>query len=144
MDTLLPRDDAQRDMGAEEAPPAALGPSRQHSWLCQIWCISIIFQFIDVIIIRRRYRDLFQRIRIAPDWVFYLCSATGTVASIFGISIIFTSSWTGGSKFTGQWDMWIASITAASLLVAAVSFYIGQRTLKSDLQDEKIIEVVTN
>ncbi len=110
-----------------------------------VWCISMSILFVDVIIIRRRYRDLFQRIRIAPDWVFYLCSIIGTIASLFGITVNFTSPWTNSlSLTTGQWDIWIASITAASLLVAVVGFYIGQHTLKSDLRDEDIIAVVTN
>jgi len=111
-----------------------------------VWCVSMSFLFIDVIIIRRRYRDLFQRIRLAPVWVFYLCSVVGTIASIFGIVVIFTSPWTNffSPRLWWQWDIWIASIAAASLLVAVVGFYIGQRTLKSDLRDEEIIKVVTN
>jgi len=113
-----------------------------------VWCVSMTFLFIDVLIIRRRYRDLFQRIRLAPGWVFYLCSIIGTIATLFGVTVIFTSPWTNSAQqtllTTWQWDIWIASITAASLLVAVVGFYIGQRTLKSDLRDEEIIEVVTN
>lgn len=114
-----------------------------------VWCVSTSMLFVDVIIIRHRYRDLFQRIRLAPGWVFYLCSVIGTIASLFGITVIFTSPWTNSAYqkpllTTGQWDIWIASIAAASLLVAVVGFYIGQRTLKSDLRDEEIIEVVTN
>ncbi len=108
-----------------------------------VWCVSMTILFVDVIIIRRRYRDLFQCIRLAPVWVFYLCSIIGSIASLFGITVIFTFPWTN-SLTTGQWDIWIASIAAASLLVAVVGFYIGQRTLKSDLRDEEIIEVVTN
>ena len=111
-----------------------------------VWCVSMTFLFIDVIIIRRRHRDLFQRIRLAPVWVFYLCSVVGTIASIFGIVVIFTSPWTNffSARRWWQWDIWIVGITAASLLVAVVSFYIGQRTVKSELRDEEIIEVVTN
>jgi amino acid transporter len=108
-----------------------------------VWCVSMVILFIDVIIIRRRYRDLFQRIRIVSDQVFYLCSIIGTIASLFGIVVIFTSPWTN-SLSPGQWDIWIAGITAASLLVAVVGFYIGQRTVKSDLRDEEMIKVVTN
>ena len=108
-----------------------------------VWCVSMTILFIEVIIIRRRYRDLFQRIRLVPVWVFYLCSIIGTIASIFGIAVIFTSPWTT-TLSTGQWDIWIASIAAASLLVAVVGFFIGQRTLKSELRDEDIIAEVTN
>jgi glutamate:GABA antiporter len=108
-----------------------------------VWCVSMVILFIDVIIIRRHYRDLFQRIRIAPVWVFYLCSIIGTIASLFGIAVIFTFPWTN-SLSTGQWDTWITGITVVSLLVAVVGFFIGQRTVKSDLKDEDIIAEVTN
>ncbi len=110
-----------------------------------VWCVSMSMLFVDVIIIRRRYRDLFQRIRIAPDWVFTLCSIVGTISNGAGIVFIFTSPWTNSlSLTTGQWDICIASFVAASLLVAVVGFYIGRHTLKSDLRDEDIIAVVTN
>jgi len=108
-----------------------------------VWCVSMVILFIDVIIILRRYRDLSQRIRIAPDQVFYLCSIIGTIASLFGIAVIFTSPWTN-SLSTGQWDTWITGITVVSLLVAVVGFFIGQRTVKSELRDEDIIAEVTN
>jgi len=39
-----------------------------------IWCISMIFQFIDVIVIRYKYLEAFTGARLAPDWVFYLAS----------------------------------------------------------------------
>ena len=113
-----------------------------------VWCVSMIILFIDVIIIRRHYRDLFQRIRLAPDWVFYLCSITGTIASGAAITVIFTSPWTNSSQqtplTTAQWDAWITGIAVASLFVAVAGFYIGQHTLKSDLKDEDIIAEVTN
>lgn len=110
-----------------------------------VWCVSMIILFVDVIIIRRHYRELFQRIRLAPGWVFYLCSIIGTIATLFGVTVIFTNPWVGSNIIhTDQWDTWIASITAASMLVAVVGFYIGQRTLKSELRDEEIIKVITN
>src|SRR5207248_10730584 len=49
-----------------------------------IWCISMVILFVDVIIIRRRYHETFMRARLAPDWVFYLCSALGLIASAVG------------------------------------------------------------
>jgi amino acid transporter len=113
-----------------------------------VWCVSMVFLFIDVIFIRRRYGDLFQRKRIAPIWVFYLCSIIGAIASIIGVGVIFISPWTNSPQQTPlttvQWDIWIASITVASLIVAVIGFSIGRSTLKSDLSDEEIITVVTN
>jgi glutamate:GABA antiporter len=113
-----------------------------------VWCVSMIILFVDVIIIRRHYHELFQRIRLAPDWVFYLCSITGTIASGAAIAVIFTSTWTNSSQqtplTTAQWDAWITGIAVASLCVAVAGFYIGQHTFKSDLKDEDIIAEVTN
>jgi glutamate:GABA antiporter len=108
----------------------------------------MVFLFIDVIFIRRRYRDRFLRSRIASDWLFYACSLVGTIASIFGVSVIFISPWTNtpGQVLltTVQWDIWIAGIAVASLLVAVVGFYIGHHIMQSDLSDEDIITIVTN
>ena len=42
-----------------------------------IWCVSMVILFMDVIIIRYKYHETFTRTRLAPDWVFYLCSALG-------------------------------------------------------------------
>jgi amino acid permease len=113
-----------------------------------VWCVSMVFLFMDVIFIQRRYRALFQRKRIAPVWIFYLCSIIGTIASIIGVGVIFISPWTNSPQQTPlttvQWDIWIASITVASLIVAVIGFSIGRSTLKSDLSDEDIITVVTN
>jgi amino acid transporter len=110
--------------------------------LTVIWCVSMIILFVDVIIIHRKYRDTFSRIRFAPDWVFYLCAIVGTFASVFGIYVIFTASWTP-LVTTSVWVTWIIGITLISLIFAAAVFYIGQKTLESDVSDEEIIAEVT-
>jgi hypothetical protein len=51
-----------------------------------IWCISMIFQFIDVIVIRYKYHEVFTDARLAPDWVFYLASLLGLLASGVGLA----------------------------------------------------------
>src|SRR5258708_5163635 len=70
------------------------------------WSMSMIFLFIDVIAIRRKFRDVFARVRLAPDWVFTLCSIVGIVANGVGIVVIFTAPWTNSaqqpSPTTGQ------------------------------------------
>jgi amino acid transporter len=50
-----------------------------------IWCFSMIFQFIDIIVIRYKYHETFVSARLAPDWVFYLCSVLGLLASGIGL-----------------------------------------------------------
>jgi len=107
-----------------------------------IWCVSMVILFIDVIIIRYKYHETFTRTRLAPDWVFYLCSALGLVASFFGVLVIFTNPWTTLMS-TGPWDIWIGGIGVLSLLIGAAIFFIGQATIKGDVSDEEIIAEAT-
>src|SRR5258708_22833499 len=46
-----------------------------------IWRISMIFQFIDIIVVRYKYHEAFAGVRLAPDWVFYLASLLCLLAS---------------------------------------------------------------
>jgi protein-S-isoprenylcysteine O-methyltransferase Ste14 len=102
----------------------------------------MVILFADVIIIRSKFREAFARIRLAPDWVFYLCAIFGLVASAFGVYVTFTNPWiTQLNKF--QWDMWIGGIGVLSLLVGAVLFFVGQATIKSNVSDEEVIAEVT-
>ena len=112
-----------------------------------IWCISMVILFIDIIILRGKYSRIFARVSFVPDWIFYICAVFGSVATVAGIYVIFTSPWTNSAGTylltTAQWDIWIASIAIVSLVVAIVGFYMGRVTIKSDLSDEAIIEEVT-
>src|SRR5713226_531017 len=107
----------------------------------------MIILFFDILIIRRKYADIFSRIRLAPDWLLYICSVCGSIASISAIYVIFTAPWTNPVErihlTTAQWDTWIASIVIISLVVAVFGFYPGRTTTKSDLSDEEIIKEVT-
>ena len=107
-----------------------------------IWCISMVILFIDVISIRQKFQDAFARIRLAPDWVFYLCSITGTIASIFGVYVNFTSPWTKKLS-TAQWNTWVIGIVIISLIVAVIVFFMGRRAIRSDMSDEELIAEVT-
>lgn len=110
-----------------------------------IWCISMVILFVDVIILRRKYRETFSRIQLAPDWVFYLCAVVGAVASGFGVFVIFTGPWTStGDISILQWDLLIGGIALLSLLVGVALFFIGQNAAKKkDLSDEELIAQVT-
>src|SRR5215470_1789354 len=50
-----------------------------------IWCISMIFMFINIIVIRYKYHEAFIGARLAPDWVFYVASLVGLLASGVGL-----------------------------------------------------------
>ena len=106
------------------------------------WSMSMIFLFIDVIAIRRKFRDVFARIHLAPDWIFTLCAIVGTIANGVGIVVIFTKPWTS-SLYTGQWDFWLVGITIIALIVAVVVFFIGQQAIRKGMSDEELIAEVT-
>jgi amino acid transporter len=106
-----------------------------------IWCVSMVILFIDVIIIRYKYHDAFTRARLAPDWVFYLCSVLGLFASAVGVVVTFISPWISQIDNV-QWDLWIGGIGVLSLIIGAVIFFIGQATIKADVSDEEVIAEV--
>jgi amino acid transporter len=108
-----------------------------------IWCVSMVILFIDVIIIRQKYHETFARIRLAPDWVFYLCSVLGLIASAFGVYVTFTGPWTPLIS-SSQWLLWIGGIAALSLIVGIILFFIGRATVRRDVSDEEIIAEVTS
>ncbi|HXZ05322.1 MAG TPA: APC family permease [Ktedonobacteraceae bacterium] len=107
-----------------------------------IWCVSMVILFIDVIIIRYRYHETFTRARLAPDWVFYLCSVLGLIASGFAVYVTFTGPWTPLLN-NQQWVLWIGGIGVISLLIGIAIFFIGQATIKTNVSDEEVIAQVT-
>lgn len=113
-----------------------------------IWCVSMVILFVDVIIIRHKYQETFARIRLAPVWIFYVCSVVGLIATAYGMYVTFTSPWTAAITTiqisTFQWDLWIGGIGVLSLIVGAVLFFIGQATIKSDVTDEEVIAKATS
>ncbi len=96
-----------------------------------------------MIIIRFRFHETFARARLAPDWVFYLCSALGLISSTVAVAVIFISPWIPSLMTTTQWDLWIGGIAVLSLLVGIIVFLIGQATIKTNVSDEEVIAQVT-
>ena len=109
-----------------------------------IWCVSMVILFVDVIIIRYKYHETFTRARLAPDWVFYLCSALGLISSAVGVIVIFISPWIPNLLSSSQWDLWIGSIAILSLIFGGVIFFIGRATVKRDVTDEEVIAKATS
>src|SRR5260370_37794579 len=107
------------------------------------WSMSMIFLFIDVAAIRRKFQGAFARVRLAPDWVFTLFSIAGIVAHGVGIVVIFISPWTNSAQqtpiTTGQCDFWMVGITIIALIGAVVVFFIGQQALRKGMSDQKLI-----
>ncbi len=89
----------------------------------------MVVLFVDVIIIRYRYHETFARARLAPDWVFYLCSVFGLLASGVGVYVTFTGTVDDVIAYN-SWVLWIGSIAVLSLLVGAVLYFVGHATIK--------------
>jgi len=107
-----------------------------------IWCISMIFQFIDIIVIRYKYHEEFTGARLAPDWVFYLCSILGLLASGVGLYATVSAPWVTLITIV-PWDVWIGAIVVLSLIAASVIYFIGHATIREDVTDEEAIAQAT-
>jgi glutamate:GABA antiporter len=108
-----------------------------------IWCFSMIFLFIDIIVIRYKYHEAFSGARLAPDWVFYLYSVVGLLASGVGLYATVTAPWVPSLIDVVGWDIWIGAITVVSLLVATVIYFVGHATIREDVSDAEAIAEAT-
>src|SRR5713101_4060172 len=104
-----------------------------------IWCISMIFQFIDIIVVRYKYHEAFAGVRLAPDWVFYLASLLGLLASGVGLYATVSTPWVPTLIDAKGWDTWIAGIVVVSLIAATTIYFIGHARIRDDVTDEQAI-----
>ena len=105
--------------------------------------MSLIFQFIDIIVVRYKYHEAFTGARLAPDWVFYLCSVVGLLASGVGLYATVTAPWVPSLIDVVRWDAWLAGITVLSLIVATVIYFVGHATIREDVSDAEAIADAT-
>ncbi len=104
-----------------------------------IWCVSMVILFVDVVIIRFKYRQQFDEKQLTAPWVFYLCSVIGLLASAVGIIVTFLNPWTTLIS-EGDWWLLLAVIAVASLAVGAVVFFIGQATVAKNPPPPEVAE----
>ncbi len=104
-----------------------------------IWCLSIIFQFVDIIVIRYKYSAIFAGTQLAPVWVFYLCSIVGLLASGVGLYATVSAPWVPSLIDTGPWDLWIGAIVILSLVVAVLIYVMGHNRVQDNVTDEETI-----
>jgi len=108
-----------------------------------IWCLSMIFLFIDIVVIRYKYHEIFTRLRLLPDWVFYLCAVLGLLANSVGLYATFSAPWVPNLIDFVRWNAWIVSLVILSLVAAAVIYYIGHARIRADVTDEEAIAQAT-
>jgi len=89
-----------------------------------IWCISMIFLFLDLPILLVRFRRLFARRPeqlVAPSWLLYLCSTLGGVASLLGIWTTLSHSWVPNLIPNEQWLQFVGLSAIIFLGIGLVS-----------------------
>jgi L-asparagine transporter-like permease len=94
-----------------------------------IWCVSMVILFVDVVIIRFKYRQQFDAKQLTAPWVFYVCALIGLFASAVGIFVTFRYPWIPQLVGEGDWSLLLAVIAVVSLIVGAVVYFIGEVTV---------------
>src|SRR5213082_2299827 len=105
-----------------------------------IWCLSMVFLFVDVLIIRSKYPEEFKREQLVPVGVFWAASIMGAIASAVGVLVTLTGGWVFTGQLSGSWNSsiiangpWIlivGGVGVASLCVAVVVYLLGLNTAR--------------
>src|SRR5881227_2421423 len=105
-----------------------------------IWCLSMVFLFVDVLIIRSKYPEEFKREQLVPVGVFWAASIAGAIASAVGVLVTLTGGWVFTGQLAGSWNSkiidngpWIlivGGVGIASLAVAIVVYLLGVNTAR--------------
>jgi signal transduction histidine kinase len=85
-----------------------------------IWCISMLFLFLDLTILLIRFRKLFTKkpeLLITRPWVLYLCTLVGGAASVLGIWTTLTQSWDSSLISNSNWLQFVGIATVVCLAV---------------------------
>src|SRR6202165_215158 len=105
-----------------------------------IWCLSMVFLFADVLIIRSKYPEELKREQLVPVGVFWAASIAGAIASAVGVVVTLTGGWVFTGQLQGSWHPavldngpWLllaGGVGIASLLVAIVVYVLGLNTAR--------------
>src|SRR5438132_560530 len=105
-----------------------------------IWCLSMVFLFTDVLVIRSKYPEEFKREQLVPVGVFWAASIAGAIASAVGVLVTLTGGWLFTGHLQGSWNPavidngpWIlivGSVGIASLAVAVVVYLLVLNTAR--------------
>ncbi len=109
-----------------------------------IWLLSMAFLFLDVLVIISRYKDTFEERKLAHPAVFWICSAVGFVATLWGAIVTFTSPWAANLFSKADWAKGVAIICIVSLLAVPVIWYLGRAAARGDALPEEAQAVVSS
>lgn len=89
-----------------------------------IWCISMLFLFLDLPLLLYRFRKLLAKKPeqlIAPVWALYLCCGIGGLASLLGIWTTLRYSWNPDLIPNSNWTIAVGVSTLVFLLIGLLS-----------------------
>jgi amino acid transporter len=92
-----------------------------------IWCSSMVFLFVDVLYVIRKFRSRFDAVRIAHPAVFWVCAIVGAVANFFGMFTVFTNPFSTQLFSKADWWHAVLAITVVSLAVIPAVYVLGAR-----------------
>jgi amino acid transporter len=106
-----------------------------------VWCISTALLFLDVFFAKRAAPQRFEEARRVPEGFLYLCGAVGTIANVAAVLFVFVGPWNGTLFPTlSEWNTWMVSITAASVIVGVAVYSISQRTRRGKTDAQLLAE----
>lgn len=88
-----------------------------------IWCISMLFLFLDLPLLLHRFRELLAKRPEqlnAPTWVLYLCCGIGGLASLLGIWTTLRFSWDTNLISNSNWTIAVGVSTLVFLLIGLI------------------------
>ncbi len=89
-----------------------------------IWCISMLFLFLDLPFLLYKFRKLLAKRPeqlSAPTWVLYLCCVIGGLASLLGIWTTLRYSWNTSLISNDSWTIAVGVSTLFFLLIGLLS-----------------------
>src|SRR5258708_12913507 len=90
-----------------------------------IWCISMLFLFVDILYIINRFSAEFSARRIAHPIVFWVCSVIGAISSFFGMWTVFTNPFSTQLFSKADWWHAVLAVTVLSLALVPLIFILG-------------------
>jgi glutamate:GABA antiporter len=95
-----------------------------------IWCVSMVFLFVDIIYIIRKFSGVFAQRRIAHPAVFWVCSVIGAISSLFGMWTVFTNPFSTQLFSKADWWHAVLAVAVLSLAVVPILYVVGARSAR--------------
>jgi amino acid transporter len=108
-----------------------------YAGLTIVWCISTALLFLDIFFAKKANPARFEAARRVPVGFLYLCGIVGTIVNLLAVLFIFVGSWyPAGFPTLSEWNTWMFTITAVSVIAGILIYAISERTRhgKSDVQ----------